>query len=898
MHHFFAALPLSQFRPGMNLSISGFAVRLALLLMFFLLAACDGGGGGGGGGGSTATPASVPVISTQPLNQTVAEAQTAQFSVTASGTGLQYQWRRGGVNIAGATGAVYTTAPTTAADNGGVFSVVVSNAAGNVTSATATLTITTVAGVGSLNGLVASAADGAPVAGARAAVLSGPAGIADANGAFTFPRVAANDRVVVRVSAPGFVDTLRAIGVRPGAVTNTRVTLLPVGSTATVNPTSAVTVTVPNSPARVTAAANSFVRADNGTAPNGTLTVQLTPIDPASDPDRMPGDFTAGTGAAVTQIESFGAIAVDIRDAQGNAFNLASGRTATIRIPVSSRQANPPATIPLFYLNETTGRWIEEGTATLAGTGTDRYYEGVVTHFSFWNADIVQETIFVNGCVQTATGTRASNRTVMTNGVDYTGGAIAYTNTTGEFRVAMRRNSQAVLEVSGSVEATAPITVGPSATDITLPQCLIERQPAQLPPTIVTQPANLSVSEFALARFLVVAEGWGMSPTLPLSPLRYQWRRNGLAITGANSAGYTFVATAADNGAVYSVQVTNAFGSVTSSNATLTVTVPNTAPVIVQQPTSAAVQVGQTASFSILASGTPTLTYQWRRGGAPIAGATSTNYVTPATTLADNGAVFDVVVTNGLGSVPSAAATLTVTATQPAVGTYKRQLASLLAATYNAGCVNGTGQGPIVVAGNGDVSWGGGSIPLSSTSSVVAFSNTYGNGNDAGSAAGTAMIFDSANADRFAFSTIRMLSTIFSSVEVSSNVVRCDPGLAGGIPQPNILARVSSWLQGTTASLQCNVTAGGSTTTQSLNLGVASGQVTLGAININLAATRISESVAATDVVVSGGDSMFVYAAEYPDSSTFSVSRFVTSPGIAVQHRTTTGTSYNCNGTR
>jgi hypothetical protein len=84
-----------------------------------------------------------PVITTQPLNRTVNAGAAATFSVTASGAApLSYQWYRAGSAISGATSASYTTAPTTAADNGATFHVVVSNAAGSVTSSSATLTVT------------------------------------------------------------------------------------------------------------------------------------------------------------------------------------------------------------------------------------------------------------------------------------------------------------------------------------------------------------------------------------------------------------------------------------------------------------------------------------------------------------------------------------------------------------------------------------------------------------------------------------------------------------------------------------------------------------------------------------------------------------------------------------
>jgi hypothetical protein len=88
-----------------------------------------------------------------------------------------------------------------------------------------------------------------------------------------------------------------------------------------------------------------------------------------------------------------------------------------------------------------------------------------------------------------------------------------------------------------------------------------------------------------------------------------------------------------------------------------------TAPSITAQPANTTVTVGQTASFSVGASGTSPLTYQWRKNAANISGATASSYLTPATTSGDNGAKFDVVVSNPDGSMTSSAAVLTVNAT-------------------------------------------------------------------------------------------------------------------------------------------------------------------------------------------------------------------------------------------
>jgi len=87
-----------------------------------------------------------PNITAQPASATVSAGQTASFTVAAAGTTpLTYQWRKNNANISGATGSSYTTPPTTSGDSGAKFDVVVSNAAGSMTSGSATLTVTSAA---------------------------------------------------------------------------------------------------------------------------------------------------------------------------------------------------------------------------------------------------------------------------------------------------------------------------------------------------------------------------------------------------------------------------------------------------------------------------------------------------------------------------------------------------------------------------------------------------------------------------------------------------------------------------------------------------------------------------------------------------------------------------------
>src|SRR5580700_4108937 len=81
---------------------------------------------------------------------------------------------------------------------------------------------------------------------------------------------------------------------------------------------------------------------------------------------------------------------------------------------------------------------------------------------------------------------------------------------------------------------------------------------------------------------------------------------------------------------------------------------------ILTQPMNDTVMVGQTGQFSVTASGTAPLTYQWNKNGSPIQRATSSTYATPATVENDTGSVFTVTVSNSLGSVTSDAAGLLV----------------------------------------------------------------------------------------------------------------------------------------------------------------------------------------------------------------------------------------------
>ncbi len=175
-------------------------------------------------------------------------------------------------------------------------------------------------------------------------------------------------------------------------------------------------------------------------------------------------------------------------------------------------------------------------------------------------------------------------------------------------------------------------------------------------PVIVKQPSALAIVAGGTASFTVIASG--------PAPFTYQWRKEGVNLSSflnptATAATFSLLSASLSDAGSYTVAVSNAAGSVTSNAALLIVTSTSTPPVIVAQPSSFAALVGGRASLTVVASGTAPLTYQWRKDGAAISGATSATFGLVSAASSDAGS-YTVVVTNPAGSANSAAAILSV----------------------------------------------------------------------------------------------------------------------------------------------------------------------------------------------------------------------------------------------
>lgn len=190
------------------------------------------------------------------------------------------------------------------------------------------------------------------------------------------------------------------------------------------------------------------------------------------------------------------------------------------------------------------------------------------------------------------------------------------------------------------------------------------------PPLVEAPPQAPSGSLFAGQAFAleVVASG--------SATLTYQWRQDGVALPEAKSPTYRKALAAASDSGEYDVIVSNGFGAVTSAVARVTVS-EIVQPTITKAPSSQTLYAGYPATFAVEATGGQ-LSYQWRKGATPIAGATQATLSLSNIGIED-AETYSVEVTNAKGRAESSA---TLAVKIPVAGSYEAEMAQLQPLVY------------------------------------------------------------------------------------------------------------------------------------------------------------------------------------------------------------------------
>jgi len=538
----------------------------------------------------TVNPAAVaPTITTQPTSQTVTAGANVSFTVAASGTApLSYQWRLNGANIGGATSATLSLTSVTTGQSGGSYSCVVSNSAGTATSSGAALTVNPAP--------VAPSFTTQPVsqtvtAGANVSFTVAASGTAPLSYQWRLNGANIGGATSATLSLTS-VTTGQSGGSYSCVVSNVAGTATSSAATLTVNP-AVIAPTITTQPANqsMTAGANvSFTVVASGTAP---LSYQW----------RLNGANIGGATSATLALSAvtIGQTGGSYSCVVGNAAGTATSSAATLTVTAAA--VAPTITTPPVSQTVTAG-----------------------SNVSF--------TVI-------ASGTAPLSYQWLLNGANI-GGATSATLTLNSVTVGQSGGSYSVVVTNVAGSATS------SAATLTV-------NPAPIAPTITTQPIALTVLAGTNVSFTVAASG--------TAPLSYQWLLNGVNISGATSATLTLPSvTTGQSGGSYSCFVSNVAGTATSLAATLTVNAAAVAPTITLHPISQSVTAGTNVSFTVAASGTAPLSYQWRLNGANISGATSATLTLASVTTGQSGGNYSCFVSNIAGTATSLAATLTVNA--------------------------------------------------------------------------------------------------------------------------------------------------------------------------------------------------------------------------------------------
>ena len=586
----------------------------------------------------------MPVVVSQPAGTNVCPGSAVALSVSATGAGLSYQWRQNGVAITGAT-ATNLLISSASSTNAGNYDVVVTGTCGSTNSAVAVLVV---------NGMpaVVSQPAGTNVCPGSAVALSVSATGAGLsyqwrqNGVAITGATATN--LLISSASSTNAGNYDVVVTGTCGSTNSAVAVLVVNGMPAVVSQPAGTNVCPGSAVALSVSATgaglSYQWRQNGVAITGATATNLL-ISSASSTNAGNYDVvvTGTCGSTNSAVAVLGVNGMPAVVSQPAGTNVCPG--SAVALSVSATGAG------LSY------QWRQNGVAITGATATNLLissasstnagnYDVVVTG-TCGSTNSAVAVLVVNGMpavVSQPAGTNVCPGSAVALSVSATGAGLSYQWRQNGVAITGATATNLLISSASSTNAgnyDVVVTGTCGSTNSAVAVLVVNGMPA-----VVSQPAGTNVCPGSAVALSVSATGAGLS---------YQWRQNGVAITGATATNLLISSASSTNAGNYDVVVTGTCGSTNSAVAVLGV---NGMPAVVSQPAGTNVCPGSAVALSVSATGAG-LSYQWRQNGVAITGATATNLLISSAS-STNAGNYDVVVTGTCGSTNSAVAVLVV----------------------------------------------------------------------------------------------------------------------------------------------------------------------------------------------------------------------------------------------
>ncbi|MFA5509992.1 MAG: carboxypeptidase-like regulatory domain-containing protein [Candidatus Cloacimonadaceae bacterium] len=302
--------------------------------------------------------------------------------------------------------------------------------------------------------------------------------LTDSEGQFILPGVEVGSHVLVNFAKEGYIGNQKNAVVSKG-----RTSYLENSLRSPITRTFASTIgsELKEGVNTITIPADAFVKPD-GSSFIGNVLAEYRFYDPTQlvDLNAFPGTYSGiREDGTETPFESYGFFYASFYSADNPDIHLqlADGKKAGIHAKIpESLLDNAPDTMPLWHYDEEKGKWYEEG----FGTKEEEFYDGEVSHFSFWNYDApitIDDQATLTGRVIYGDSTPAAGANVLAMGVSYSGYTTAYTNGNGEFSIVVKASSQVQITAYSGVHTSGygdPIDTPASGGTLNLDALVIE----------------------------------------------------------------------------------------------------------------------------------------------------------------------------------------------------------------------------------------------------------------------------------------------------------------------------------------------------------------------------------------------------------------------------------------